>query len=289
MKIGFMRMLMLLSLMTVFFSACNNDDDEYYVMNGDTWLSYGNLEKIKGDKNAAWAVRRDDGCRLIVVEGVAIDGNALKEDARLYVRYAIVRSLRDETGLEGYMNYYVRLYGYKKVLAKSPVKQSFIDANEAHRQDSIGDDPIQVTEAWFGGKYLNVEFAVPIKENSQEKHFINVVMDDVKMHNDSVYLTLRHNAYGDRPVAGKSVWNKGYVWSVGNVSFDLTSILPEGATSVPVKLMWKDYKKDSTEVLQLSDSGIFTIAPWATKSLSDSLNEAPVCRKNEGKYSLPCY
>ena len=92
------------------------------------------------------------------------------------------------------MNYYVRLYGLDDVLTKVPVKQSFIHENEGVRQDSIGNDPINVQEAWFGGRYLNVEFRIPVKDGSKEKHFINLVQDDVVAHHDTVYVTLRHNA-----------------------------------------------------------------------------------------------
>ena len=289
MKIGILKMFVLLSIMAAFFTACDNDDDEYYVVNGDTWVSYGSLEKIEGDKVGDWAIRRDDGSRLIAVEGLKIEGKDFKEGTRMYVRYSIIESVRDAEGLEGYMNYYVRLYGYQDVLTKQPVKQSFIAANEAHRQDSIGNDPITVVGAWFGGKYLNVEFAVPVKKNSQEKHFINVVMDDVQSHNDTVYLALRHNAYKDQPAAGESVWGQNYVWTAGNVSFDLTSILSDNATSVSVKLLWKEYKKNSTDVEQKSDSGLFTIAPWTVKSVSNGLNQLPESRKDNDFYDLSCY
>lgn len=288
MKTGNLKVFMLLSLMAVFFMSCNNDDDNYYVMNGDTWISYGCLEEVEG-KDAGWAIRRDDGSRLVAIAGAKIEGKDFKEGSRVYVRYSVVESVRDAEGLEGYMNYYIHLYGYQSVLTKQPVKQSFIAGDEAHRQDSIGDDPLRVVGAWFGGKYLNVEFVVPVRENSQEKHFINVVMDDVKFHNDSVYLTLRHNAYKDRPAEGEDVWGKGYEWNSGNASFDLTSVLPENATSVPVKLQWKEYKKNSMEVEQKSDSGLFTMVPWAAKSLQGGLNQAPVSRRNDDFNGLYCY
>lgn len=289
MKTGILKMFVLLSLVSIFITACDNDDDNYYVVNGDTWVSYGCLEKMEGERNTGWAIRRDDGCRLIAVEGQKIEGKDFKEGSRVYARYSVIGSVRDAEGLEGYMNYYIRLYGYQDVLTKQPVKQSFIDGNEAHRQDSIGDDPLCVVGAWFGGKFLNVEFVVPVKENSQERHFINVVMDDVTFHNDTVYLTLRHNAYQDRPLAGEDIWGKRYVWNTGNVSFDLTSVLPDNATSVPVKLLWKEYKKNSTEIEQMSDSGLFTIVPWAVKFVQGGLNQAPADGRNNDFYGLYCY
>lgn len=198
---------------------------------------------------------------------------------RVYSQYAILASERDAEGLEGHMNYYVRLYNIAKVLTKSPVKESFILADETNRQDSIGNDPINLSEAWFGGKYLNVEFTMPVKNNSGVKHFINIVEDDVTVHNDTVYLTLRHNAYGDKPEAGNRKEDSAYRWVWGNASFDLTSILPEGATSVPVKLVWTAYKKDSSETEQLSDSGLYTLLPQSKASVSGGLNAKNVSGK----------
>ena len=138
-----------------------------------------------------------------------------------------------------------------------PVKQSFIHENEGVRQDSIGNDPINVQEAWFGGRYLNVEFRIPVKDGSKEKHFINLVQDDVVAHHDTVYVTLRHNAYGEKPGTGNDRGN--FSWGRGRVSFDLTSIVPEGQTSVPVKLLWTEYGKNASETVRREDSGTYTL------------------------------
>ena len=239
------------------FTACDDDDEYYYVGGGSSWLSYGNLEKIDNGSRSKFAIRRDDGNRLIVTEGMPIRFDGAKEDLRVYAHYSIVGSERDESGLEGNMNYYVRLYGLDDVLTKVPVKQSFIHENEGVRQDSIGNDPINVQEAWFGGRYLNVEFRIPVKDGSKEKHFINLVQDDVVAHHDTVYVTLRHNAYGEKPGTGNDRGN--FSWGRGRVSFDLTSIVPEGQTSVPVKLIWTEYGKNASETVRREDSGTYTL------------------------------
>lgn len=59
----------IMSIVAATFTACDKDDDEYYVADGGTWLSYGNLEKVGNAKQADYAIRRDDGSRLLVVEG----------------------------------------------------------------------------------------------------------------------------------------------------------------------------------------------------------------------------
>ncbi len=167
-----------LSLAVAALTACKDDDDTYYI-NGNAWVSYGNLEKIDNGGHSRFAIRRDDGARLIVSDGLSINSSDDREGQRVYPYYAVLGSDRDEIGLEGRMNYYVRLYDLRTVLTKVPVKESFIQANEAHRQDSLGKDPVHVSSAWFGGKYLNVEFMLPVKAGSDTKHFINVVEDEI--------------------------------------------------------------------------------------------------------------
>ena len=123
------------------------------------------------------------------------------------------------------------------------------------------------------GNYLNMEFYIPVKGNSSTAHFINLVVDDVApATNDTVYVTLRHNAYDDKPGEGRVPGD--YRWAWGNVSFDLTSLLPEGATSVPVKLTWTGYKGGNfgeTEVH--TESGVFTLSA-ETKALAGGLNDS---------------
>lgn len=259
------------SLIVMGFTACDDDDEYYYVGGGSSWLSYGNLEKIDNGSRSKFAIRRDDGNRLIVTEGMPINFDGAEEDLRVYVNYSIVGSERDETGLEGNMNYYIRLYGFDDVLTKVPVKQSFINEDEEVRQDSIGNDPINVREAWFGGRYLNVEFRIPIKDGSKEKHFINLVQDDVVAHNDTMYVTLRHNAYSEKPDTGNDRGN--YSWGRGRVSFDLTSIVPEGQTSVPVKLLWTEYGKNTSETVNREDSGTYTLKNTGETGKDEGLNQ----------------
>ena len=259
------------SLIVMAFTACDDDDEYYYVGGGSSWISYGNLEKIDNGTRSKFAIRRDDGSRLIVTEGLPIHFDEATDDLRVYANYSIVGSERDETGLEGRMNYYIRLYRLRDVLTKDPVKQSFINEDEEQRQDSIGNDPINVREAWFGGRYLNVEFNIPVTSDSKVQHFINLVQDDVVAHNDTVYVTLRHNAYGEKPDTGNDRGN--YFWARGQVSFDLTSIVPEGQKSVPVKLIWTEYEKNFSGTITREDSGTYTLSGTSEAEADKGLNQ----------------
>ena len=261
MKTNIWKLLLALMVVLPVFTACDDDDDYYYIHNGDMWTTYGNLERIDNGSRQKYAIRLDDGDRLIVTEGIGFTADAEDEGARVHLRYAYVGSERNETGLDTPMDYYIRLYEIDEVLCKQPVKQSFILADEEHRTDSIGNDPIEVTEAWLGGKYLNVEFEVPVKHNSTVQHFINLVQDDVESHNDTVYVYLRHNAYEDAiEDANGRTSVRDYRWMGGRVSFDLTSILPDGETSVPVKFIWTAFGKNLEGTVEKHDSGIFRLS-----------------------------
>lgn len=243
------------------FAACDDNDDYYYVHNGDVWTTYGNLEKIDNGSRQKYAIRLDDGDRLIVTEGMGFSADEGDEGMRVHLRYAYVGSERDETGLDTPMDYYIRLYDIDEVLCKQPVKQSFILADEEHRTDSVGNDPINVTEAWLSGDYLNVEFKVAMKHNSSVQHFINLVQDDVETHGDTVYLYLRHNAYEDAIDLTEGRPAGEFRWGFGRVSFDVTSIVPEGQSSVPVKFIWTAFNKDLTGTVEKSDAGTFHASP----------------------------
>ena len=77
------------SLIVMGFTACDDDDEYYYVGGGSSWLSYGNLEKIDNGSRSKFAIRRDDGNRLIVTEGMPINFDGAEEDLRVYVNYSI--------------------------------------------------------------------------------------------------------------------------------------------------------------------------------------------------------
>ena len=244
------KMAAMFVLLTVGLVACDDDDD--YSL-GKYWISYGTVETSGPDD---FSIVRDDGSRLVVVSnGIPLIN--IEDGQRVIANYTILGDSREEgVGLNGVIEYYVRLNGLYDVLTKAPVKQSFIEEDAEVREDSIGNDPIRVLEAWFGGKYLNINFEVAVRYGSSVKHFINLVQDDVQVHGDSVYVTLRHNGYDDVPESSTA---GSFVWGFGRVSFDILSLIPEGKTSVPVKLIWTEYGDSLEDRETKSDSGTFIL------------------------------
>lgn len=233
---------------SVLFSACSNDDG----WDGNEYrISYGTV-MIDGDEalSTGFAIRCDNDAQLLVTSTLVPEAKFRNGD-RLIVNYTIID--RHETSSRLEYDYEVRLNAYTDVLCKAPVKESFIRLDEQVRNDSIGNTPIHIQDAWFGGKYLNINFAVYTKPSSSKAHFINLVHDDT-MQSDTAYIYLRHNDFGE-------AWSKegtiipGSTYGFGRVSFDLLPLVEEYGNKpdgLPVRLIWTDYKGRTN-----SDTGVF--------------------------------
>lgn len=102
-------------------------------------------------------------------------------------------------------------------------------------QDSIGNDPVKVTDMWIANKYMNVEF---IYNGYNQVHFINMVYDESKTYDDGkIHLEFRHNEHNDP-----------YVYSDwGLASFDLHSlrkITPDNTVDIVVHVKQYDSKEE---------------------------------------------
>ena len=234
-----LKISLVLGLLAAGFSAC--DDDDGYSLD-KFWISYGVIEGNGDDYVRDYMIRLDNGSRLLLSANL-VPGWPVKDGQRVIANYTI---LGDSPRMDGTKDYYVRLNMLYDVLSKDVVKQSFIDEDEEVREDSIGHDPIDVAEAWFGGGFLNITFEIL---HGGGTHFINLVQDDARISGDSVFLTLRHNAYSD-PQA-----YRGF----GYVSFDMVPLVPEGKTELPVRLTWEGYDGQTH-----SDTGTFKLNAPAT-------------------------
>ncbi|MCD8102845.1 MAG: hypothetical protein LUE26_09810 [Alistipes sp.] len=215
-------------------TACN-DDDGYSLR--DRYYNFGMVEAIDGKIENGFNIRLDNGTWLVINNSYAVRN--IKDGDRIIAAYTILGELdpyRDDK------RYLAILTDYSRILSKSPVLQSFIDQDAEVREDSIGYDPIRVDNAWFGGKYLNIEFSVPRKQGTNVVHMLNLVADDTEEGNDgTLNLYFRHNAFDDVPEPGSG----GFVYTSSLVSFDLTELVPEGAGSLDIALHWTQFS--STE------------------------------------------
>lgn len=219
------------------FGSCSDDDSYEYRY----YFSYGNVVAIDDNIENGYNIVRDDGTILQIYRNFVRD-EEVEDGDRVYAQYSIIGT---QTGSNNQRIYTVDLYGLSEILVKDPIPQSEINASPDPEatEESLGDDPIKVTYATVGGRYLTVEFWIYTKRGSDLQHLINLVWDNTRVPENpddkTAYLTLRHNGYDQVPEPGTNM--REYVKTVGSISFDITSILPAGVTSVPIRLIWTEY------------------------------------------------
>lgn len=218
------RAVLFLTLM-VLLSSCSKimDEEQYYV-------SYGNI----GLDGSTWYIHTDYGNRLDILNDGSVNFN-FSEGTRVVACYEVDGVPVDTT-------YTIYLRTIMKVLTKSPVSLSLLTPEET---ENIGDDPVNLVEAWFGRGYLNINFEL-FRNNPTVLHFINLVYDDAGSSDDQLVFELRHNAFNDL----------ASIYSFEIVSFDISSLLPEDKSKINIVIKWVDYylvERSITATLDISD------------------------------------
>ena len=223
---------------TMVFSACDTstDGENFYV-------SYG---EVVGTSEA-YTIKTDAGNTLHIVENL-LPTFPVEDGMRVRVNFTI----QEQSGSD--LN--VRLNAIEKVLSKEPVYSSQLTPEEL---EELGNDPIYVENAWFGGKYLNIDFAV-LRFDPQLAHFINLYVDEEGSDENNVVVVLKHNAYGDPTTS----------LAFGRVSFDISKLVPEGKSSILVTLRWRNY--DNSDC---SDLGTFFLPDNGTSSGLNGIKDNP--------------
>jgi len=231
-KFSFVVVCMFLS-----FSCLDNDDEIY--------ISYGVIKNVISPTN--YEILTDKGNTLLVTKSYT-GGEIIENDKRVLVNFEILSDKESNKN-----KYEVAVNGFYNLLSKPLVNESFILEDETVRRDSIGNDPFTYVNAWFGGGYINIDFETYFVKYSSTKHLINLIWDDTRADSDTLYLTLRHNAYGEIPPKDDMTLYRG----AGICSFKLSNLLPQGVTSKPVKLMWTQYGYNYEDHKDCFDTGVF--------------------------------
>lgn len=118
----------------------------------------------------------------------------------------------------------IRLLEFAPVTITSPLIASETDADE------LGNDGVNIT-AWNSGGYLNAFTSFTSIDGSKTEHAVNLVLDETRSGNDTLYLKFTHNAFGesfDNPDADVSkLVNSGKYFS-----YDLDRFIPSGVQSI---------------------------------------------------------
>jgi len=199
--------------------------------NDDIYVSYGVIQNV--NSNNDYEILTDKGNALVVTR--SLTSRTIENDMRVLVNYEIISEKDKSKNV-----FEIKVNGFYNLLTKPVVKESFILQDEESRRDSIGNDPFSGISARFGGDYINIDFELLHSQSSDNKHMINIVHDDTRTNADTIYLSLYHNAYGEVPGQGLYLYR-----GIGRCSFKVSDLLPQGVSSIPVKLMWTEYDNNN--------------------------------------------
>ncbi len=215
-KIG---ILILLGFMFIF-NGCLNDDG--YSL-GDQWIGFGVVQNTDN----LW-IKMDDGDLL---KAISYNNSAyssfntrdgLDSGDRVFVNFTILDdSTNDSTNVTTYM---VQINSLEEILLKQ-----ILDIT-SENEDSIGNDPIVVQDAWVANDMVNFKLKYL---GATKTHFINLVKQpgELTAVDQPFQLELRHNSNDDL----ESIPYTAYV------SFHLDSLMMAGLDSVKFDVTCEDY------------------------------------------------
>lgn len=160
----------------------------------------------------------DDGSKYLLSEPVPGDDLS---SGRYMVRCGILEKTGEDT-------YEVELLSIEKAVCTDIMKGS--EAEPGH----YGSDPDNVENVWISGRYLNMLNCLETIPQSGTVHEINLVYEDLRSHDDSLFFTLCHDAHGETPGTTPG----GYVQQHYYSSYDIWPFLPEGYDESVITLDW---------------------------------------------------
>lgn len=214
-----MKKLFVLLLVGSLFSllpGCDMDDDGYSL--NDAWVGFGLVNKDASSET--FTIVMDDGEVLYPATHSRFDDDVFNNE-RVLVNFTILGNKENPDHNE---YYYVQINSLRKILYKG-----IFDITPA-KEDSIGNDPIHVTDKWVKNNMLNFELKY---WGGNKTHYINLVKQPGAMNtaNGPVILELRHNTNGDNEQIPLSAF----------VSFDLSALKVAGKNSTPFKVIAKGF------------------------------------------------
>lgn len=205
----------LVGLLAVSLFSCDLNDDDSYSL-GKYWIGFG----IISTDGSSYTVKMDNGSELFPVDGY-YHWNTEDDSSRVMVNYTI---LDDKLVNDEQTQYYVRINSVQDILYKG-----ILDITP-EIEDSIGNDPIHVEDAWTTNNMLT--FQLQYFGNSQV-HFVNLVKQpgEITTADEPIQLELRHNDKDDLPNYHMSAF----------VTFDLSSLKIADQDSVSFQVTGKDF------------------------------------------------
>ncbi len=192
------RIIYFLMVFSLLYMSCSKEDsDNYYSVLGTVEKTGDNILIIS-----------DDDERLLI-NNKSMVGSLIDED-RVIAYFTMV----DVVEPEG-VDYVIDIYSYTKVVFKPVIVLT------PQIADSIGNDPLDISDIWVAKDYLNVDFNY-YGGSAGIKHYINLIRYPGEISTDTIDLEIRHNDNSD---------SQGYLLR-GFVTFDLSSLKNPGDSVV---------------------------------------------------------
>lgn len=176
-----------LVFMALALQSCLDDSDNFSDSFEDTLLGMGTVQTLDEDD---FYFLLDEGSKLYPTDRSEVRNYEAKDGQRAFVYF-------DELPerLPGY-DYNAKVRLIENILTKD------VYYMPAEKEDSIGDDPVNITQMWATRRdYLNIECQFYHNNDEKRKHMLSLVVNeaaaDETAGSDCVTLEFRHNANQD--------------------------------------------------------------------------------------------
>lgn len=222
---------MLVAALALTFTSCN-DDDGYSLDN--YWIGMGTVKKISPDSQPFY-IQLDNGDKVWIAATNLPYYNP-KDGQRIIANYTILSDEHND------YDHAIKLNGVYQVLTKPVIELTTANA------DSIGNDPLVITDAWIASDHLNIEFEFL---GNSKRHMVNLVQSELFPGTlDVAKVQFRQNAYGDEEMYRMR----------GIVSFNIMSLQMYGRSSRNIELTYTNYDGQTKTITLVYDwSGIINI------------------------------
>lgn len=200
------RFILAAFLIAILVVGCKQEEDITY------YTTLGVLQKTEDST----IIEADNYTRLLVENSGSLPVTVKDND-----RVLLYFSFNDGTVPAG-IDYLINIYSIEKV----PVKPIFVLTPET--EDSIGNDPVTISELWIAKNFMNLSFMFI---GGTKTHLINLTRYPGEFSSDTINLEIRHNNQDDN----------GSTYLTGFMTFDLSSFQVEGKDSVTLCVNAKEY------------------------------------------------
>lgn len=139
--------------------------------------------------------------------------------------------------------YEARLVDITKAEGPKILKMSETEA------EALEKDPLDVVDIWVSGDYINMQNQCITLKGSPTGHLVNLVFDDTASRGDTLFFSMCHNSFGEKPDNPQHK-SKTFMVTTYFSSYSLEGTVPRSNSKKVICLKWRkysDFKKFNVE------------------------------------------